>query len=190
MDRKGLKLAVFAAVVAAQLAVPAWMIVRRELTLREGRLFKFRTQPVDPVDAFRGRYVQLRLEPDAVTTPPAARWTPRQRAYAVLTADSNGFARVVRLDRRPPPSEPAIAVRVGYASGADTVHLVWPLDRYYMEEKKAPAAEIAYREHSRRTNRTCHVTVRVRDGNAVIEGLFIEDKPIREFLTQEPVTHK
>ena len=42
-------------VAAAQLAVPAWMIAGRELTLREGQVFKFRTRPVDPADAFRGR---------------------------------------------------------------------------------------------------------------------------------------
>jgi uncharacterized membrane-anchored protein len=100
-----------------------------------------------------------------------------------LEADSNGFAKVTRLDRALPASEPAIAVRTGWwESRSNVVHFSWPLDRYYMQEKKAPAAESAYRAHSSRTNRSCHVTVRVRGGNAVLEDLFIDDKPIREFL--------
>jgi uncharacterized membrane-anchored protein len=183
MNRKDLLLLLFVAVVAVQLAVPAWMIVRREITLREGMQFKFRTQPVDPVDAFRGRYVWLRLEPDSVKVPDSGKWDPNQRAYAVLEADSNGFAKVTRLDRALPASEPAIAVRTSWwESQSNMVHFTWPLDRYYMEEKKAPAAESAYRQHSNRTNRTCHVMVRVHGGNAVLEDLFIDDKPIREFL--------
>lgn len=45
-----------------QLAVPAFMIVRREHALSMGRAFKFRTAPVDPYDAYRGRYVALNFE--------------------------------------------------------------------------------------------------------------------------------
>ena len=183
MNRKGLLLLALAAAAAAQLAVPAWMIVGRELTLRDGVQFKFRTRPVDPADAFRGRYVLLGLEPDHVTVSNASQWASGARAYAVLSTDADGFAEVLRLDRTPPPVELAIPVRVGWSvAGTNGVHFSWPLDRYYMEETRAPAAEAAYRSHSTRTNRTCHVTVRVRGRDAVLEGLFIDGKPIREFL--------
>ena len=72
-------------------------------------------------------------------------------------------------------------------AGAGAVHIAWPgLDRYYMTERKAPAAETAYREHNRRAAQTCYVTVRVRGTRAVIENLFIDDQPIRDWLREHP----
>lgn len=185
MSRRSLLLAAFTAVAVIQVAVPAWMIVRRELTLRDGVQFKFRTQPVDPADVFRGRYVQLRLEPDRVKVPDCGRWQYSQSGYALLSSDSNGFAVVTGLLRAPPAEGNAIKVRVGWPNHeTGEVHFNWPMDRYYMEESKAPAAEKAYREHSSRTNRACHVTVRVCPGNVVLEELFIDGRPIRDHPTK------
>jgi len=77
-----------------------------------------------------------------------------------------------------------VPVRVSWSdTSKNEVHIQWSgLDRFYMAENKAPAAETAYRKHNLRTNQTCHVTVRVRGAQAVIENLFIDDKPIREWL--------
>jgi uncharacterized membrane-anchored protein len=186
MSNRNLMLIVFSVAVAAQLAVPAWMIAGRERTMREGKTFKFRTRPVDPVDAFRGRYVWLSLEPGSVKVQDADKWMANQKAYAVLGTDSNGFAVVNRLDRAMPAGEPAVKVRVRWPNiQQKEVRVDWPgLDRYYMTEKKAPAAERAYWQHNVRTNRTCHVTVRVSGNDAVIENLFIEEKPVSDWLKE------
>src|SRR5205085_8475834 len=56
------RLIVFVLVALAQLAAPGSLIWKRENTLRKGSVWKFRTAPVDPVDAFRGRYVALQFE--------------------------------------------------------------------------------------------------------------------------------
>ena len=176
----------FAVVVALQLAVPAWMIAGHELALKEGRLFKFKTRPVDPADAFRGRYVWLSLEPDTVKVSDVNQWPYGKKAFAVLGVDSNGFATVKRLESDAPANDPSVKVEtMGYGVDGSEVHLRWPgLDRYYMQEGKAPAAETAYRQHSLRTNQTCHVTVRVYHDTAVIEDLFIEDQPIQTWLRE------
>ena len=56
-----------------------------------------------------------------------------------------------------------------------------PFDRYYMAEAAAPAAEQRYREASRRgTNRDTWITVRVRNGVGVIDGLFIDGVRIED----------
>ena len=47
-------------VIAAQFYVPASMIMKHERVLRNGELFRFKTQPFDPADPFQGRYVRLR----------------------------------------------------------------------------------------------------------------------------------
>jgi uncharacterized membrane-anchored protein len=188
MNKRNLLFLGFAVVVAVQLAVPAWLIIEREWTLRDGQVFKFKTRPIDPADAFRGRYVWLGLEPEAVKVPNANQWSYDQKAFAVLEADTNGFAVVKRLERDRPQGETVVLVRTRWPdTKKGEVHISWPsLDRFYMTEKKAPDAESAYREHNRGTNRTCHVTVRVLGKRAVLENLYIEDKPIHEWLKAHP----
>ncbi len=58
---RSLRLALFVVVALVQLAVAGGAIVKSELALRTGEAFRFRIQPVDPVDAFRGRYVAIRF---------------------------------------------------------------------------------------------------------------------------------
>ena len=72
------------------------------------------------------------------------------------------------------------------------VRLELPFDRYYMEETLAPEAERAYWDTIRRQRRReddagppppqTFVTVRVKDGHAVLEELYIDDRPVREYL--------
>ena len=47
---KMLRILIFGVVALAQLAVPATMVWQRDQTLKQGRIWKFRTAPVDPVD--------------------------------------------------------------------------------------------------------------------------------------------
>ena len=188
MSKRNMILLGFVIVAAAQLVVPAWMIVGRELTLREGQVFKFKTRPVDPDDAFRGRYVWLGLEPESVRVPDTAQWQHgyyERKCYAVLGRDTNGFVMVKRLDRAWPAGETAVQVHTTWVDTNSMAHIQWPgLDRYYLMEDKAPEAEAAYHNHSLRTNQTCHVTVRVRGGQAVVENLFIADQPIHAWLRE------
>ena len=59
----------FAAAVVAQWAAPLSMIFRSERVLSGGQAFKFKTAPVDPVDAFRGRYIALNFDVAAPIEP-------------------------------------------------------------------------------------------------------------------------
>ena len=120
--------------------------------------------------------------------PDVNRWTYGQKGYAVLGSDTNGFATVERLEREALAGRVAVPVHVGWSDiKKGELHIDWPgLDRFYMTEKKAPAAEDAYRAHSHRTNQTCHVTVRIRGTCAVIENLYVDNQPILEWLR----THK
>jgi uncharacterized membrane-anchored protein len=75
-------------------------------------------------------------------------------------------------------------VKVNYLYGTNA-YLQLPFDRYYMNESKAPQAESAYWSHSRRTNQAAYVSVRVLDGFAVLEDLYIDDTPIQDFLKKD-----
>lgn len=181
MKKLQLSLTLFWVLSVFQLAVPVWMILNREMTLRHGRQFRFRAAPVDPYDAFRGRYVALQFEPNTAPVPADEKLAMNQKVHAQLAEDEHGFVQIAGVTATRPSGEAYVQCRVN--SVADSlVYLQFPFDRYYMDERAAPAAEAAYREHSTREVRDVYVTVRVKDGNAVLEELYIEGIPIREFL--------
>jgi uncharacterized membrane-anchored protein len=171
----------FLLLAAAQIAVPASMIAQHENVLRAGRVYKFKTAPVDPADAFRGRYVALHMKEDSGPGEADVQWKPNRLVHAELSVDSEGFAHIARVTAKPPEGRDYVNVRVWYADGP-RVYVKWPIDRYYMSEWKAPQAEALYREHSRRGNEEAYITVRVLNGDAAIEGLYIEGKPIEKLI--------
>ena len=203
-----LKLAVFAIVAAAQLAAPAWMIGQREWVLRHGMVYKFRTAPVDPYDAFRGRYVWLRFEgntaPWTGTGPIPYEMTPSDVigsgpfVYATLTTGPDGFAKFSGASLTRPASGDYLYARADYywdltaltrtpiTRAPDRLAITLPFDRYYMNEAAAPAAEQAYREHSNTKKHDAYATVRVWKGHAVLEGLYVGDQRIEDVPASRP----
>lgn len=182
------KLGLFAVVALAQLAVPGWMIGQREIVLARGTVYKFRTAPVDPYDAFRGRYVWLNYESNTVPFRGAGDIPYGRPLYVAVETGEDGFAHLTGAYARPPESGDYFPIE-NYWIHESEMQVTLPFDRYYMNEKAAPAAEIAVREHSAQGSGDAYVTVRVRRGYAVLEELYIDDKPIREFLAAFPATN-
>ena len=176
------RLIAFAIVAVAQLAVPTWMIVRQKLTLERGRIFKLQTAPVDPYDAVRGRYVALTFA--AATTPFRAEVETGQRAWVALAEDANGFARAEKISARPIRGDNVFRANVLWSKETET-RLEFRFDRYYMDENVAPKAEEAYRSASSRDQQNAHVTIRVRNGYAALEELFIGGRKIGEYLRED-----
>ena len=198
-----MKVAFLVVLSAAQLTAAAWSIVRYETVLATGNVYKVKTVPVDPADPFRGRYVAIQpvltlpnpLSPDVVDLlDQLGKFRPntaRRTAYAVLGTDAEGFARVVEVVPAPPPGGDYLEFRQVRLRAIEPAEqgrqpeivrdIVLPLDRYYMAEAAAPAAEQRYRETARRDDDIeTWITVRVRNGIGVIEGLFIDGVRIEE----------
>jgi uncharacterized membrane-anchored protein len=182
--KKSSLVAIFIVVACLQLAVPASRIVLREYVLQTGTEFRFRTAPVDPADFFRGRYVALGFPSDRVTNEFAADFNSGQSAYALITEDTNGFARVSAITADKPAGDNFFKTHVRY-SRRSSVRFEYPFTRFYMKETLAPQAEKAYRDAIRRANSApTYITVRVKMGLAVIEELYIEGVPVKEYLKQ------
>ena len=180
MKKKWLLIGLFVALALIQIAVPVSTIVRREHALRYGRQFKFRTRPVDPYDAFRGRYIALGFEQDEVSVPPNSSLKRGQKVYALLATDKEGFTAADRITLTPPENVDYIKVKVQWLRRGKA-GLDLPFGRYYMDEGAAPAAEHAYQTYMQQEARDAYVTVRVRGGLAVLEELYVAGKPIVEF---------
>ena len=177
-----LPLLIFAVLVPSQLFVPASMILEQETALAKGTEYKLRSRPVDPYDAFRGRYVRLYLDQPEFKLSAPRPLTERLNAYAILDKDAEGIGRLKDVVFEKPEGTDYLKIQIGpaYRHGS---RVTWPFDRYYMEESKAPRAERLYQ--SRDNNAKAHITVRIYKGTGVITGLYIDGIPIEEKLKQE-----
>lgn len=186
-------LAGLALAAAAQWAVPAYLVYRGQTTLAEGTSYRFRTAPVDPVDPFRGRYVVLDFEAARLAVPAGTHdFEPGQRVYAPIAVDEQGYATLGVPSPRPPDGGDYLQVRIQWV-GDGELRLRLPFDRYYLDERLAPEAE--RRSQAGRGPRRgapdedhrqpAHVSVRVRDGYAVIEELYIDGQPVHALLRGE-----
>ena len=70
----------------------------------------------------------------------------------------------------------------GYWDGQQRV--VFPFRYFWLTEKRAPAAEQAYRENSKRGQQNAFVTIRIRNGDAALEQLYIDNKPLADYLRE------
>src|SRR5256886_12523478 len=93
---KILRILIFGVVALAKLAVPAAMVWQRDQPLKQGRIWKFRTAPVDPVDVIRGRYIALRFTAEEFAAP-AKFEAGNKPVYAVLKQSTDGFAEIDHL---------------------------------------------------------------------------------------------
>lgn len=170
---------------AIQLATPAYLVARHERTLRDGEVFRFHTAPVDPYDAFRGRYVALAVEPNRVKLDdPAQSFKHRQKIFVTLDRDADGFATLRGANVSRPKKGAYLSARAWGVDHEGYLRVRLPMDRYYLPEDEAPEAERAYREHSRVGQRTAEVQVRVLRGEGVIEDLVVDGRPIRAWLAE------
>ncbi len=192
----------FAGMALVHYAIPGKMLLDRERTLRQGTSLLFETAPVDPYDPFRGRYVALSFSIDWQTHDRSilqdaielSHRYPGDKMYALFEADAEGLARLVALRKSPPTDTKnylQVEVREVY-DGSLRVRL--PFDRYYMNEAMAPEAERLYLEALRRTQRgedaegtptRSHAEIRVRKGQGVLVGLYLDGVPIEQWVGQK-----
>jgi uncharacterized membrane-anchored protein len=183
MTGRNLRLALFIVLAVIQLSVAAGAILRSELALRSGGVYRFRLQPVDPVDAFRGRYVALRF---AVDRAPVAEGLPalnRQKIFVPLRVDDEGFAEFGPVVLERPATGGYLRLRSGVdftdEDGERRLSVALPFRRYYMTEELAKDVD---RSLWRRGLRPAWAVVKVRGGVGVIEDLVVDGLPIREWL--------
>ena len=189
MNARAPRLLALAAVAAIQLAVPVAMIVGHERTLETGLQWRFRTEPVDPADAFRGRYLALAFADTAAAVPAGVEIEAGDDVYVPLRRDAAGFAVLGPVALEPPATRDYLAVEVRWVDreqGAPRAHVELPFGRLYLEEGVAPAAEKAYFEAVGRAGapgaRPAWALVRVLDGRAVLEDVVVDGQPIRELV--------
>ncbi len=175
---------IFVAVCLVQLYVPAKMILDREVILETGKAYKFKMAPVDPYDAFRGKYISLSFEENQFVWNDTSQVLGTEALYVTIANDTTGYARIEDVSFTVPEAGndyiQASAAYVTNINNRQTLQIAYPFDRYYMEETKAPVAETVYREALRDSTKTAYAIVRIKDGEAVLQDVMIDGVPIQE----------
>lgn len=176
-------LGVFFAVALIQLAVPAWMIIKQEAILTNGTVYRFKTAPVDPYDAFRGRYIALNFESNNVAVEDPSQWYPGEKGFAIVESDHAGFAFIKSLSKEQPgDNESYVSVTVQYPLSEDTSRLAvqLPFNKFFVEESKAPQIEKLYNEMRMDSSKNTYAEVSIRAGKFALKGVFVDGKSILE----------
>ena len=168
--------------IAVQLFVPARMIISREQILNNGNTVRFETAPIDPVDPFRGNYVQLSFKENSYRLPGKMELSRGEEVYVLLKSNANNYATIVGLSKSKPVAGSLYVLgEVDYVA-ENLVYFNFPFERFYMEEFKAPKAESAYFESRIDSSQKAYADVRVLDGRAVIKNIYINDTAIADLI--------
>lgn len=172
----------------AQWFIPGKMIYDQEATLNHGTVYKFKTQPIDPTDPFRGSYITLNFESSIVVVDDSKEWRRGEEVFVTLKNNSGGFAQIDSISRTIPQGRDYFAAEIEYVSDYETpytVRLTLPFQRFYLEESKAPEAERLYWEALQNdSSQVAYAVVSIQNGNAALKDVMINDRSIVDIVRE------
>jgi len=181
---KTLALPLFVVMCIAQWFVPGQMIYDSETVIVEGTSYKFKTQPIDPSDPFRGKYITLNFDANSIIIPDSAAWEGGEDIFVTFTTDSAGFAKPSGIYRAEPGADAYLKTTVNYFNtyGNFEVFFNIPFDRFYLEESKASQAEQLYWQAQVDSAQVAYGLVTIGKGQAVLTDVMINDRSIVEII--------
>ena len=176
---------IFVLVATLQLFILAQMILKQETTLKKGTAYKFKAQPVDPSDPFKGKYINLNYEIDSFKTNDSI-WERNEPIFVYLITDSLGFAKIDMVSRNilaDNTNDYVKAKAQWYRRYSNDLAIQFPFNRYYMDETKAYDAEVAVRNRQQDSlpNNT-YAIVYVKNGDAVLNDVIIDAISIKDYV--------
>jgi uncharacterized membrane-anchored protein len=186
---KKIVLFTFLVLVIAQWAVPLSMIRTKEDAIKNGRVFCFKTAPIDPTDPFFGKYIALNFDANDYELKPSERTIPSQVAYAVIVEDKEGFAEIQSIsEQKPMNTDDFVKIKFqDYYFEARNNHsrFDFPFEKFFMEETKAPKAEKLYRSSARDTGQVTCAVVHIWKGEGVVTDVTVDGKSIVDIIRAE-----
>ncbi len=177
MKQRDLNLIFFLLLAAAQACAALYLVWHWEDVLTGGQSYRWQTAPVDPYDAVHGRYVAFSFK-NLRAPRTGDGLVLGQDAYGLLERDERGYAIVKGIQKARPEKGDFVRLTVTQLT-EDQVSFKLPFERYYLEEGFSAEAEKAFRAAAGRES--C-IVVRIKDGDAVVEDLYIENILLRDYL--------
>lgn len=176
----------FALMVVAQWFVPVSMIVDMEEVRHKGKLFRFETQPIDPTDPFRGKYITLYYKLSTYDTK-ESHWKDDSDVYVVVTDESSTLAQIVRISETPPTdTKDYFKAKIAAIQYDTQLAIEFPFERFYLEESKAQPAETIYNDNNRDEKRKpAYAEVYVYDGKVYLADVKIDGVSIVDIVKRQ-----
>ena len=192
-----LRLVFFVAAFAAALYYPVNRVLSFERPKEKPVEMRFPVRAYDPYDPMRGHYLQLSFDTRLKLPKGECEWMAprdgvrrRPQALAVLETGPDGNARVTGfapLDA-PPAGKPFVRLPYYYAfkdKKDDGLHVSFrlPFDRYFINEKLAPDAEVLIGNITRGKKHSAVLVVNVyADGRHAVKDLLVDGRPLLTHL--------
>ena len=183
---KNIILVLFAILCAVQLALPLKTVIDKQELLNEGATYRFRLQPVDPVDPFRGRYITLRFADRTYKYPSGQKSevTRGDKIYVELTVDKDGFAMPSLISTEIPEGLYIEAKVQRNNWRKNKTFIDYPFDRFYMQEEKAKRAETITRR-LRSDSIVAYAEVVISNGEGVLKDVKVGKKSLQDVINEE-----
>lgn len=172
----------FGLMVIAQLFVPISMIFQSNIVLKNGTEFKFKLQPIDPSDPFRGEYVVLNFTDNTYVPATTEIWQNETLVYVIIENNESGYAYIADV-RKKKPTETSnyLTLPINYVE-ENYLQFNFPFDRFYMSENKAQKAEDLYIENLRDSSSINYAIVSIKDGKSVIKDIQVNGVSLVELV--------
>ncbi len=183
MQKKKIIILVFILVALVQLYIPAKMIWEKEDIIDSGTEYKFETEPVDPSDPIRGKYITLNYKENTTECENEKDWTVGDRVFVSFITDTTGFANIDDISKYEPiDNDSYLEAKIGYVTqdGSNMLTINYPFTRFYMEESKAGYAETLYQTVQIDSSVTTYALVVIKKGNAVLKDVLIDGVSIAD----------
>jgi hypothetical protein len=180
MNRRHALLLCFALACAAQWLAPLWQVWRYENILRHGQVLKLACHAPDPYDPLRGRYLWVAIQPDEFPL----KGNKLERSTQVCLRFKPGKDGLHEFDASvpgPANGELSLWLTVNYHWN-DKLRVLWPQDRYYLNEDLAPKADAWLRQSFGGKDRKVIAQLRVLNGQAVLEDLICDGRSVAELV--------
>ncbi len=168
-----------------QLYVPISLITNRENILKNGKEYRFKTAPIDPVDPFRGNYLILSFDANEFVVKTKGDWIEDESVYVIIKQDSMGFAAIASVEKNKPQTAnnfvKARIVNIYEDNAYFTLNIEYPFDRYYMDEFKAAYSTEVYSKHANDSLYPAYAIVSVYNGESVLKDVIVGNKPIKDW---------
>jgi len=176
MKNKKIIFGIFAVVI---LLIPLYIIMSSESILENGHLHKIRLRGYDPFDPFRGKFLRLNYDNNI---PCDVAVEKGKDAFVLLEKDSMGFSYFAFAQAEKPDHDDYIQAELLYVADGFTSIKIDNLTKYFINEDKAQEAERVVQGFTRERPNDIYVAIRVLDGEARLQDIFVEETPLLEYL--------
>ena len=177
----------FGLLILAQLLVPLQMIFEQENIIKTGKIFKFKTAPVDPSDPLRGKYIYLSFSSNTIIVKNSKNWKINQTLFATIITNKNGFAEIKAVSKKEPANQlDYLKLKINYINVAENkISLNFPFDKLYMNEYKALNAEDAYRQSNQKIQNNSCAVVAIKQGKSVLIDVLIDGVSVKNLNAKQ-----